>query len=144
MIIAKENVEDILDLTGMQQGMLYHYIDDIASSLYQEQMSITLEGVIDIDLIIAAWNNVVKTNEMLRTIFKWEKLNKPIQIVLKEYIIPFEIIDLSSELDANGEFDEIFKIKQKENINIQEESIRIIICKINESTVNIIIKNHHI
>ncbi|MEX3625580.1 amino acid adenylation domain-containing protein, partial [Viridibacillus arvi] len=144
MKITKENIEDILDLTGLQQGMLYHYINDTTSSLYQEQMSITLEGVIVTDLIIAAWNNVVNTNEMLRTVFKWEKVNKPIQIVLKEYNIPFEIIDLSSELDVDAQFNRIFRTKQKENINIQEESIRIIICKINESTVNIIIKNHHI
>ena len=44
-----------------------------------------------------AWNIVIKTNEMLRTVFRWEKLEKPSQIILKEHKCKVIFHDLSDK-----------------------------------------------
>ncbi|MCB2298651.1 non-ribosomal peptide synthetase [Clostridium tagluense] len=146
MVIKRENVEDIIELTSTQQGMLYHYVNDTDSFMYQEQLSITLSGAIDINLIKKTWDFLVESNEMLRTIFRWEKIDKPVQIILKDYNIPLEIIDLSQyeEDTKNVLFNNIYVKKMQEKVDISIESIKIVICKFNQSLAKIIIKNHHI
>jgi len=34
VLIRKDGIEDILDLTGMQQGMLYYYLIHLYASLF--------------------------------------------------------------------------------------------------------------
>ncbi|MCP4157138.1 MAG: hypothetical protein GY757_56020 [bacterium] len=103
----KKNIADILALTPMQQGMLFHYLKDPTSELYFEQLTLelstlelstlelstlelsTLElsGKVDRKHFEKAWNTVIQTNEMLRTRFRWEKIKTPVQIVLKQHHI---------------------------------------------------------
>lgn len=37
--LDKTNIENIIDLTSLQQGMLFHYINDEKSTEYHEQLS---------------------------------------------------------------------------------------------------------
>ncbi|MBZ9636379.1 non-ribosomal peptide synthetase [Clostridium sp. FP1] len=144
--IRKDNIEDIMDLTDTQKGMLYHYIKDSETKEYQEQTCITITGEIDIEILKKTWNYIIETNEMLRTVYKWDKLDKPVQIVLKNYDIPFKFFDLSKESNEARDklFKEILENHKNENINITNESIKITICKIEEHKCKMIIKNHHI
>ncbi|SHJ99133.1 non-ribosomal peptide synthase domain TIGR01720/amino acid adenylation domain-containing protein [Clostridium cavendishii DSM 21758] len=144
--MKKEDIEDILELTGTQEGILYHYIMDKDSLLYQEQLSIEISGVIDTELMKNAWEQVVKYNEALRTIVKWKKIKKPVQIVLKTYSTPVEIIDLSNIIEDKKEetFSEIYEKKRKELIDIENETVKFYICKFDDNLAKIIIKNHHI
>ncbi|WP_291567214.1 condensation domain-containing protein, partial [Clostridium sp. UBA2485] len=67
--LDKNNIENFMSLTSLQQGMLFHYISDEESSMYHEQLSLTLGGDLKIELLQRAWQFVIDSNEMLRTIF---------------------------------------------------------------------------
>ena len=83
--LEKKDIEDIFALTPMQQGILFHYLKDPRGELYFEQLSLEISGEIDTEIFKKAWNLTIETNEMLRTVFRWEKVENPIQIILKNH-----------------------------------------------------------
>ncbi|MCX7920711.1 MAG: amino acid adenylation domain-containing protein [Clostridia bacterium] len=144
--LDKANVEDILALTPTQEGMLFHYLNEPESDQYFEQLSITLTGNTDIQKLKEAWEFVVQTNEMLRTIFRWTGLKKPVQIVLKNYspkILEYDFSNAEKEVQ-DILVGELKKNDKKNRIDITTEPCRILLCKLNDSEYEMIISNHHI
>ncbi|NIM15662.1 MAG: hypothetical protein GTO45_27045 [Candidatus Aminicenantes bacterium] len=92
---GKENIEDILALTPMQEGMLFYYLEDPQGESYFEQLTLEFSGEIEVEVFEKAWNFVIETNEMLRTVFRWEKLGSSIQIILKKHQLQLRYFDLS-------------------------------------------------
>ncbi len=74
----KKDIQDILGLTPMQEGMLFYYLKEEGDEQYFEQLSLKVSGVIDAKLFGQAWNFVAKSNEMLRATYRWEKIKRPI------------------------------------------------------------------
>ena len=58
-MISKKNVEDILSLTPMQEGMLFHYLKNPSGKQYFEQVYFHISGQIDVGLFEEALNFVV-------------------------------------------------------------------------------------
>lgn len=81
--IKQKNIEDIVALTPLQEGMLFHYLQNPGSPLYLEQLSLDISGPMDKGFFEAAWQEVARRNGALRTLFRWDKMEKPVQIVLK-------------------------------------------------------------
>ncbi len=144
--LDKSNIQDILGLTPMQEGMLFHYLSDSEGKQYLEQLCLTLCGEIDANIIVNAWNHVVQNNEMLRAVFKWDKLDKPLQIILKQYEIPYaqyNLSDINSE-DKNLQIMDIKDSELNRKINISENPLRMAIIKLDSSKFELIITYHHI
>jgi tyrocidine synthetase-3 len=145
--IDKKKIEDIFALTPMQEGMLFHYLKDPESEVYFEQLSLEIEGDIDTRLFQGAWNFVIETNEMLRVFFRWEKLNQPAQVVLKEHKVHFVFHDLSTLPNNPAKSREVEKIKKQDResaFDLRQVPFRVILCKIQEKTYQLIISHHHI
>ncbi len=144
--LDKSNIQDILGLTPMQEGMLFHYLSNSESKQYLEQLCLTLCGEINENLIKMAWNHVAQNNEILRTIFKWDKLDKPLQIILKQYEIPYNTYDLSNinSVDKTMQIMDIRDNELNKKINISENPLRMAIVKLDSSKFEIIITYHHI
>ena len=144
--LDKDNIEDILALTPMQEGMLFHYLKEPESSYYFEQLSLEISGKINTEFFEKAWNFVIETNEMLRTVFRWEKIEHPIQIILAGHTLHPQYFDFSG-----NDFDEIkkrleeVKLKDREHkFDLHEVPFRVTLCKLGEDKYEIIIGNHHI
>ncbi len=144
--LEKENIEDILMLTPMQEGMLFHYLKEPESDLYYEHLSLNISGEINVQKFEAAWNFVIDTNELLRTVFRWEKLEKPVQIILKEHKIQLKYHDFSNKNpDEKQKWLEKTKVKdRKEKFDLKEVPFRMILCKVEPDNHEMIISNHHI
>ncbi|MCP4156875.1 MAG: hypothetical protein GY757_54685 [bacterium] len=110
--VDKKNISDILALTPMQQGMLFHYLKEPEKDYYFEQLSLEITGEINTGTFEKAWNIVIKTNEALRTLFRWEKLENPLQIILKEHKLHPIYIDLSHDKTTEKK-DRLEAIKKK-------------------------------
>ncbi|MEM1311442.1 MAG: condensation domain-containing protein, partial [Cyanobacteria bacterium P01_H01_bin.153] len=74
-------VQDIYELSPMQQGMLFHTLYAPESGVYFEQRSCRLEGNLDVAAFKQAWQRVVERHAVLRTSFYWEEADKPLQVV---------------------------------------------------------------
>jgi hypothetical protein len=89
-----KRIANILALTPVQEGMLFHYLQDTQSELYFEQLSLEIYGKIDARHFENAWNSVIETNEMLRVMFRWEEIENPVQLVLKKHKLQPRYTDL--------------------------------------------------
>jgi amino acid adenylation domain-containing protein len=142
----KKNIENIAALTPLQEGLLFHYLKDPKNDIYFEQLSLNISGEIDMKSFEKAWNYVIETNEMLRTVFRWEKMKDPVQMTLKTHHFKPRYYDLS-RADTGEKKNIIEKIKikdKKKKFDLQEVPFRITLCKIEPDHHIMIISHHHI
>ncbi|NOQ24318.1 MAG: amino acid adenylation domain-containing protein, partial [Bacteroidales bacterium] len=143
--LDKKNIENIVDLTSLQEGILFHYLKDVSKNLYFVQLSLEIQGVVKSDYFQEAWNKVVENNEMLRTLYRWEKLNKPVQVILKEKKLDIRYYDLSKEESTiESEYQNIKLKDSEESFDLREVPFRLTLCKFNTDKYNLLISNHHI
>ncbi|MBW4636041.1 MAG: amino acid adenylation domain-containing protein [Iphinoe sp. HA4291-MV1] len=98
--MKKNNIEDIYQLSPMQQGMLYHALYAPHSGVYCQQFSCTFTGKLDVQAFEQAWQQVVARHVVLRTAFIWERQDQPLQVVYRQVKLPVEIyswLDLSPD-----------------------------------------------
>src|SRR5262249_43278851 len=89
-------IQDRYPLSPLQQGMLFHHLEARARGVDVEQLEVRLDEPIDMNRFADAWARVALQNPILRTRFRWEGLGQPVQEVLQEVALPFELRDLSN------------------------------------------------
>ncbi|MCP4179820.1 MAG: AMP-binding protein, partial [bacterium] len=82
------DVQDIYNLTPMQEGFLFHSMMDKKSSAYFQQTSFDIKGKLDVELFENAWQYLAGKYDVLRTLFISD-FRIPVQIVLKKRNIGF-------------------------------------------------------
>ncbi|MEU1014063.1 non-ribosomal peptide synthase/polyketide synthase [Streptomyces sp. NPDC005898] len=93
------DVEDLLPLTPLQEGMLFHRLVGGADDVYVDQAALLLEGVSDPDALALAWQRVTDRTPALRTSVVWEGVPVPLQVVHRRVEVPVVRLDWR-ELDA--------------------------------------------
>ncbi|WP_176522387.1 non-ribosomal peptide synthetase [Bacillus toyonensis] len=86
------DVIDIYGLSPLQKGILFHTLydqDDEHSFSYIVQVGFLLGGQLDVATFEKAWEYVIHRHEVLRSVFVWEEIEKPIQAVYQR--VPFTI-----------------------------------------------------
>ena len=89
-----ENVEDIYELSPLQQGMLFHTLYTPKSGTYFQQARVSWRGGCNISALERAWQTAVKRHPVLRTSFHWEDLDKPLQVVHRHVDLELTQLDL--------------------------------------------------
>jgi amino acid adenylation domain-containing protein/non-ribosomal peptide synthase protein (TIGR01720 family) len=94
-------IEDILPLSPVQEGMLFHAFYDVATpDVYNVQVLLTLEGKVDADTLQQAAQALLQRHSNLRSAFKHQELARPVQIIPRDFFLRFEISDFSSFDDS--------------------------------------------
>ena len=108
------------------------------SNHYIEQLILTISGEIDFQHFKKAWTHVVQVNDALRTFFRWEKLEKPVQVVLRQHHPTLDFFDLSTLTDdvkKQKRFEQIIREDRQAKFDLREVPFRVILCKAaNEDT----------
>jgi tyrocidine synthetase-3 len=136
--LDKKGIEDIISLTPMQEGMLFHYLKAPRSDLYFEQLCLNISGEIDVDVFKRAWNFVVETNEMLRTTFRWQTVKEPVQIILKKHNLDIRYSETKKPLK------EILSRDRREKFDLREVPFRVTLCRVERGKYAMILSHHHI
>ena len=89
-----KNVEDLYQLSPLQQGMLFHTLYAPRSGIYCEQIEMTLRAAPDITAFKETWQQVIERHTILRTAFLWDGLEEPLQVVRQRVPLPWEELDL--------------------------------------------------
>ena len=92
----KKDIEAVYPLSPMQQGILFHALHFPESHAFFTQLMLTIEGELDIDAFRQAWQQIIERHPILRTIFVWENVKKPLQIVRKQVNLPWTYFDWRS------------------------------------------------
>ncbi|MFE5733181.1 amino acid adenylation domain-containing protein [Streptomyces sp. NPDC056528] len=94
-------LEDVLPLTPLQAGMLFHALyDSDAVDVYTAQFVFTLEGAVDTTALHAAVGTLLRRHANLRVGFLHEDLDEPVQAVAAEVPVPLERHDLTAPDDG--------------------------------------------
>jgi len=144
--IEKRNVQDIFELNMVQKGILYHYLKEADENIYNAQLSFRITGDLDPDALEKAIHIVQSGNEALRSVFRWDEVNKPLQIVLEDCPAGFAYYDLSQKdtEESRGMADELSKKERDERFDLTQLPFR---CSVIRTAVREFIFNithHHI
>ncbi|WP_152379828.1 non-ribosomal peptide synthetase [Paenibacillus brasilensis] len=146
-MIDKKNIKDMYELSPLQKGILYHYLQDSKSNAYFEQMVLSFTGSVDVPIFEKSINALIQKYDILRTAFIHSSFNTPIQLVLKERPTTLIFKDLSC-MDRSEQqlYLEGFKLKDREiSFDLQSDVlIRFALFQLNEREYKMIWSHHHI
>jgi hypothetical protein len=140
--IDSNNVEDLFELSPVQRGILYYSISRQQSMSYRAQLMLKLNGEISVELMREAVKMVTARHGMLRTVFRWEGLSHPVQIVLKEQKPSF-VFHPTLNLQLAGGME---AVRQNEliRLDLTEQPVRFLLCEAEYRNYHLAISWHHI
>ncbi|MFI0444378.1 amino acid adenylation domain-containing protein [Actinomadura sp. 6N118] len=99
----QSQLEDILPLSPLQQGLFFHALHDSGQDVYTAQVVFDLEGPLDVAALKAAAATLLRRHANLRAGFRQRKEGTPVQIVQRQVRLPWQDIDLSGTPEAERE-----------------------------------------
>ena len=137
-------IDDIYELTPMQLGLMYLSSSGISSDAYFEQFEYKLQGDLNIDLYRFAFSETISSVDVLRSVFRDDIGDIPLQIIRNTSEIEFtyselDYLDLESELDCLKKNDKVrgFKLDNGPLIRLQ-------VFKIGFENYYVLWSTHHI
>ena len=89
-------IADILPLTPLQQGLLFHAATaHDRDDLYRVQFTLTVTGPLDPQRLRDAIRIVVTRHPHLAARFVWQHLDQPVQIIATDPILPWRYVELT-------------------------------------------------
>lgn len=142
--LDKQNVEDIIGLSPLQEGILFHHVSEPGT--YVEQLSFRLTGFTSSEAVRQAWDVLGEEIQSLRTVFRWEKVDKPVQIFLRRKVIPMTEHDLVSlhQVEQDVRLKEIREAERDRGIALESDPFRLTICKLSQTELEMVLTYHHI
>lgn len=142
-----QNIEDLYELSPMQQGMLFHTLYAPESEVYFEQLLCILSGELNFSAFQKAWEQAVARHAVLRSSFYWEEIEKPLQMVRKQVDLPWVQMDwrhLTPDEQQNHLEEFLSSDRQKGFDLAQAPLMRFTIIQLTEQTYQFIWSHHHI
>ncbi len=145
--MKSHNVEDIYELSPLQQGILLHARTTPGTALYFVQWLCLLHGDLNIPAFQQAWQLVVDRHPSLRTIYLWEGLEMPLQVVRKQARLPWEVLDWQ-DVDAQQQqqqLDEYLRADQQRGFDFKHAPLmRLTLIRTSPSDHQLIWSFHHL
>nr|UDM84273.1 NRPS [Paracoccus alcaliphilus] len=101
--MREANIENILPLTPLQHGFLFHALyDDGVQDSYVTQMVFSLDGALDPARLQAATRALLRRHASLRAAFVHHKVKAPVQVIQRAPQLPWQDLDLSAAPDPEA------------------------------------------
>jgi amino acid adenylation domain-containing protein len=145
--MSTTRIQDMYELSPLQQGMLFHALLEPESHLYLEQIVIPFQGRLDVRAFQAAWQDVVDRNDVLRTSFHWEDIKKPVQVVHETARVRVTTLDLEAST-PEGEAADVERVlarDQAEGIALDRPPLlRVTLLHMSATDYRLVLSFHHI
>ena len=142
-----KNVEDIYPLSPTQEGMLFHSLKEPNSGVYIEQYRCVFEGNFDPTLFRKAWESIVERHSALRTVFVWDGLEKPLQVVRRTVSLDWIDYDFEklSEKEYSQWLEEYLDDDRSQGFDLSKAPLmRFRTARINKDTFQWLWSYHHL
>ncbi|ABX04518.1 MAG TPA: non-ribosomal peptide synthase [Herpetosiphon sp.] len=141
------DIEDIYPLSPLQQGLLFHSLYDPDSGAYFEQFTCQLRGILQLDAFRRAWQHVLERHAALRTVFVWEDLAEPLQVVYRAVQLPLDYHDWR-ELDPQthtAQLEAYFQTERQRGFDLsQAPLLRASLIQLSDDCYQFVWCNHHL
>ncbi|MFD2671574.1 amino acid adenylation domain-containing protein [Marinicrinis sediminis] len=145
--MSVQEIQNVYPLTPMQEGMLFHALLDTDSSAYVEQVSLRVEGNLQIHLLEKSLNLLIARYDVLRTAFVSKEVDQPLQVVFRERSTTISYTNLS-HLHASEQIEWINQYKrddQRHGFDLEEDRLlRMRVFKLTDEAYQIVWSFHHI
>lgn len=144
------DIADIYPMTPMQEGMLFHSLYNEGSATDFEQLIYTLKGELDLPALQDALTQLFKRHDILRTIFIYEGIERPLQLVVNRPDDSINIIyrDFYSSPPQEGMNEAVIVFRQEDRKRIFDLSrdvlMRLSVLRTDRETYDFIWSFHHI
>ena len=141
-------LEDILPLSPLQEGLLFHALYDArAPDVYTVQLVLSLQGRLDEEALKAAAQALIERHAGLRAAFRHEGLSRPVQIIVPGAQAPWRSIDLSL-LDAGDREQRLAGILEEDRAERFDVGcpplLRFALIRLSADEHRLVLTNHHL
>ena len=96
-------IKDIYRLSPMQLGFYYHALSEPKSHAYFVQICYKISGNISVEKLKYSFSEIIYRHELLRTVFRDDIAEVPLQLVQKNVAPDFRYYDISKNKNSEQE-----------------------------------------
>ncbi len=147
LVKAYPQLEDIYDLSPVQQGMLFHTLSNSERAAYTEQVCVELRGDLDVEIFEQAWQHVIAQHTSLRTSFAWRGLSRPLQIVHQRLEITVDCHDRQDLMpdEQQNRLQEFLNCDRERGLDLSEPPLmRLTLIRSSRDSYYFVWTHHHI
>ncbi|MBE9065558.1 amino acid adenylation domain-containing protein [Leptolyngbya cf. ectocarpi LEGE 11479] len=145
--VGQPTVESIYPLSGTQQGLLFHALYTPNSGVYLTQTVVTIEGAVDVIALRQTWQALMNRHGCLRTVFAWETLDQPLQIVCPTFELPWTELDwrnLTAKLQEQ-QLNSLLEQQREQGVDLtQAPAIALHLIQVADQRYHLVWSHHHI
>ncbi|WP_436498502.1 amino acid adenylation domain-containing protein [Actinokineospora sp. HUAS TT18] len=142
--LAVPGVADILPLTPMQAGMVFHGLSQSGTGAYFQQTSFVLDAVSDPAALAAAWQHVVDRTPILRSAVHWQDVPEPVLVVHDHVAVPITILDWTGA-DRAANLADLLAADRETGFDLDHAPLmRLTIARLSPTEVQVLWTFHHV
>ncbi|MGY2224213.1 amino acid adenylation domain-containing protein [Pseudomonas gingeri] len=143
--VPMSDIEDIYPLSPMQQGILFHALDEPDGAAYTNQLRVDVRQL-DAERFRAAWQQSLDAHEVLRSVFVWpQDLAAPLQIVLRGVRMPLVVHDWRERGDLESALETLAREDLATGFELDRAPLlRVTLVRTSASDYHLIYTSHHI
>ncbi|MFG3384112.1 amino acid adenylation domain-containing protein [Streptomyces sp. NPDC047999] len=145
--MTQARIEDMLPLSPLQQGMLFHAVyDQESTDVYTVQVSVTLRGPLETARLERAAAALLRRHPNLRAGFWHEGVPQPVQFVPAGVRTPLRFVDLTAGAVPPAEaLRELERAEQAERFALHRPPLlRLVLARCGEGDHRLVVTVHHI
>ncbi|MEM8604382.1 MAG: condensation domain-containing protein, partial [Cyanobacteria bacterium P01_H01_bin.121] len=143
----RKNIEDIYPLSPMQEGILFHCLLSPKAGMYVPQVSLSLTGDLQVEILRQAWQAAIDRHSCLRTGFYWEQRDQPFQVVYRQVELPWQFYDWRSldTADHDRKRQQLLETNRTQNFQLnQPPLLRLSLVQWGDRQYELIWSYHHL
>ncbi|MFJ8787882.1 amino acid adenylation domain-containing protein [Streptomyces sp. NPDC102462] len=145
---ARTGVADVLPLSPMQEGMVFHALyDDHAPDLYTGQLTARLHGPLDPDRMRTAAAALVARHANLRAAFRTQRSGRPVQVIRTEVRTPWQVTDLTGlpERQREAAFERLLAEDRERRFELARPPLlRFQLARLGARDHRLVLSSHHL
>ncbi|WP_136246146.1 non-ribosomal peptide synthetase, partial [Mycobacterium intracellulare] len=148
-LARRHHIADILPLTPLQQGLLFHSSTaQGGDDMYAVQLDFTLTGPLDPDRLRDAVHTVVKRHPHLAALF-CEQFDEPVQIIPADPVVEWRYLELddggAGEADADARIERLCAAERAAVCDLAgQAAFRAALIRTADRRFRFVLTNHHI
>jgi thioesterase domain-containing protein len=144
---AGVNVADIYELTPLQQELLGQARQGAEEAARLVQQAVYASGALDEAALARSWREVVGRHPVLRTIFHWEGLERPVQVVRRHIEPPLGSQDLRalSAVEVDERLSEYLQVVRSTGFRLDQAPLACLtLCRVGPDAWRIVWSYHRL
>ncbi len=144
--MSVSTLEASYQLSPMQQGMLFHNLYAPQSGVFIQQVIGDLREELDVGAFRRAWQRVVDRHPIVRTSFRWEGLDEPVQDANQQVVLPMDHQDWRGlpRLERDYRLELYLKADRRRGFELaQAPLMRLALFRLDEAHYQFVWTSHH-